>query len=65
LRPVGFIADDITGATDLASALTARGLDTRLAFGSARLYLLLEGRSHAYLGEEAVADLHRRFPPTA
>ncbi|WP_033287820.1 3-oxo-tetronate kinase [Amycolatopsis jejuensis] len=34
-RPVGFIADDITGATDLASALSARGLDTRLAFGSA------------------------------
>ncbi|MBN3454894.1 3-oxo-tetronate kinase [Mycolicibacterium sp.] len=33
-RPVGFIADDITGATDLASALAARGLDTRLAFGS-------------------------------
>jgi uncharacterized protein YgbK (DUF1537 family) len=33
--PVGFIADDITGATDLASALSARGLDTRLAFGSA------------------------------
>lgn len=35
VRPVGFIADDITGATDLASALAARGLDTRLAFGSA------------------------------
>jgi 3-dehydrotetronate 4-kinase len=35
VRPVGFIADDITGATDLASALSARGLDTRLAFGSA------------------------------
>ncbi|GAB7003312.1 four-carbon acid sugar kinase family protein [Nocardioides sp. AN3] len=34
VRPVGFIADDITGATDLASALAARGLDTRLAFGS-------------------------------
>ncbi|MGW6458436.1 3-oxo-tetronate kinase [Streptomyces sp. NPDC055078] len=34
-RPVGCIADDITGATDLASALAARGLDTRLAFGSA------------------------------
>jgi uncharacterized protein YgbK (DUF1537 family) len=33
--PVGFIADDITGATDLASALSGRGLDTRLAFGSA------------------------------
>lgn len=33
-RPVGFIADDITGATDLASALSARGLNTRLAFGS-------------------------------
>jgi uncharacterized protein YgbK (DUF1537 family) len=32
--PIGFIADDITGATDLASALAARGLDTRLAFGS-------------------------------
>lgn len=29
---------------------------------TARLYLLLEGRSPAYLGEEAVADLHRRFP---
>lgn len=37
LRPVGFIADDITGATDLASALAARGLDTRLAFGSSAL----------------------------
>lgn len=35
VRPVGFIADDITGATDLASALSARGLDTRLAFDSA------------------------------
>ncbi len=34
VRPVGFIADDITGATDLASALAARGLDARLAFGS-------------------------------
>lgn len=34
-RPVGFIADDITGATDLASALSARGFDTRLAFGAA------------------------------
>lgn len=32
--PVGFIADDITGATDLSSALAARGLDTRLAFGA-------------------------------
>jgi ribulose-5-phosphate 4-epimerase/fuculose-1-phosphate aldolase len=32
---------------------------------TARLYLLLEGRSPAYLGEEAVAELHRRFPPTA
>ncbi|MDV3126013.1 aldolase [Mycobacterium sp. 21AC1] len=32
---------------------------------TARLYLLLEGRSPAYLREEAVADLHRRFPPTA
>jgi 3-dehydrotetronate 4-kinase len=31
--PIGFIADDITGATDLASALAARGLDTRIAFG--------------------------------
>lgn len=29
---------------------------------TARLYLLLQGRSPAYLGEEAVADLHRRFP---
>ena len=35
--PIGFIADDITGATDLASALAARGLDTRLAFGSAAI----------------------------
>ncbi|WP_158087077.1 3-oxo-tetronate kinase [Mycobacterium aquaticum] len=35
VRPVGFIADDITGATDLASAVSARGLDTWLAFGSA------------------------------
>jgi 3-dehydrotetronate 4-kinase len=34
LRPIGFIADDITGATDLASALAGRGLETRLAFGS-------------------------------
>lgn len=34
VRPVGFIADDITGATDLASALAARRLDTRLAFGT-------------------------------
>lgn len=33
--PVGFIADDITGAADLASALSERGLDTRLAFGGA------------------------------
>jgi 3-dehydro-4-phosphotetronate decarboxylase len=32
---------------------------------TARLYLLLEGRSPAYLREEAVAELHRRFPPTA
>ena len=32
---------------------------------TARLYLLLESRSPAYLGEEAVAELHRRFPPTA
>lgn len=35
MRPVGCIADDITGATDLASALAARGLDTRITFGSA------------------------------
>lgn len=34
VRPVGCIADDITGATDLAGALSARGLDTRIAFGS-------------------------------
>jgi len=34
VRPIGFIADDITGATDLASALSARGLDTRIAFGA-------------------------------
>ncbi|WP_204250226.1 3-oxo-tetronate kinase [Mycolicibacterium goodii] len=34
MRPVGFIADDITGATDLASALAKRGLDTRFAFGT-------------------------------
>lgn len=33
-RPIGFIADDITGAADLASALAGRGLDTRLAFGA-------------------------------
>jgi 3-dehydro-4-phosphotetronate decarboxylase len=32
---------------------------------TARLHLLLEGRSPAYLGEEAVAELHRRYPPTA
>lgn len=32
---------------------------------TARLYLLLEGRSPTYLGEEAVGELHRRFPPTA
>jgi 3-dehydrotetronate 4-kinase len=32
--PIGFVADDITGATDLASALTARGLNVRLAFGA-------------------------------
>jgi ribulose-5-phosphate 4-epimerase/fuculose-1-phosphate aldolase len=32
---------------------------------TARLYLLLEGRSPAYLGEEAVAELHRRFPQPA
>jgi ribulose-5-phosphate 4-epimerase/fuculose-1-phosphate aldolase len=32
---------------------------------TARLYLLLKGRSPAYLGEEAVAELHRRFPSTA
>lgn len=31
---------------------------------TARLYLILEGRSPAYLGEEAVAELSRRFPPT-
>jgi ribulose-5-phosphate 4-epimerase/fuculose-1-phosphate aldolase len=30
---------------------------------TARLYLLLDGRSPTYLGEEAVAELHRRFPP--
>jgi len=32
---------------------------------TARLYLLLEGRSPVYLGADAVAELHRRFPPTA
>ena len=32
---IGFVADDISGATDLASALAARGLDTRLFFGAA------------------------------
>ncbi|GAB2832164.1 3-oxo-tetronate kinase [Microbacterium insulae] len=35
--PIGFIADDITGATDLASALAGRGIDTRLVFGSAAM----------------------------
>ncbi|WP_344069284.1 3-oxo-tetronate kinase [Microbacterium sediminicola] len=34
VRPIGFIADDITGATDLASALVGRGFDTRIVFGS-------------------------------
>lgn len=29
---------------------------------TARLFLLLAGRSPAYLGGEAVAELHRRFP---
>lgn len=37
LPPIGFIADDITGATDLASALARRGLDTRLFFGTSAL----------------------------
>jgi ribulose-5-phosphate 4-epimerase/fuculose-1-phosphate aldolase len=32
---------------------------------TARLYLLLDGRSPAYLREESVAELHRRFPPIA
>ncbi|GAS91598.1 3-oxo-tetronate 4-phosphate decarboxylase [Mycolicibacterium brisbanense] len=32
---------------------------------TARLYLLLAGRSPVYLGEEAVAELHRRYPSTA
>jgi 3-dehydro-4-phosphotetronate decarboxylase len=32
---------------------------------TARLYLLLEGRAPAYLGEEAVAELNRRFASTA
>jgi ribulose-5-phosphate 4-epimerase/fuculose-1-phosphate aldolase len=32
---------------------------------TARLYLLLEGRTPAYLGEEAVAELHRRFSVTS
>ncbi|CAN5596531.1 aldolase [soil metagenome] len=31
---------------------------------TARLYLILEHRSPAYLGEEAVGELHRRFPRT-
>jgi uncharacterized protein YgbK (DUF1537 family) len=31
---IGCVADDISGATDLASALAARGLDTRLFFRS-------------------------------
>lgn len=33
--PIGFIADDVTGATDLASALAGRGLATRLFIGGA------------------------------
>lgn len=32
---------------------------------TARLYLLLEGRSQVNLGPGAVAELHRRFPPFA
>lgn len=36
-RPVGCIADDITGAVDLASAIAGYGLDARLSFGSAEL----------------------------
>ncbi|MFN6548315.1 aldolase [Mycolicibacterium nivoides] len=32
---------------------------------AARLYLILEGRSPTYLGEEAVAELRRQFPPAA
>lgn len=35
--PIGFIADDITGATDVASALAGRGIDTRLVFGDAEI----------------------------
>lgn len=34
-QSIGYIADDITGATDLASALASRGLDVRLVFGDA------------------------------
>lgn len=37
VRPIGFIADDITGATDIASVLANRGVDVRLAFGSDKL----------------------------
>lgn len=33
-KPIGVIADDITGATDIASALAGRGLETRIAFGA-------------------------------
>ena len=39
--PIGFVADDISGATDLASALAGRGLDTRLFFAGAPI--LAEG----------------------
>ena len=56
--PVGFIADDITGATDQASALSRRGFDTRLTFGNAAL----ERGSIADAGAVVVALKIRSVP---
>ncbi len=50
----------LAAAPSLASAVDA----VEEIEQTARLYLLLEGRSPAYLGKEAVAELHRHFPPT-
>ncbi|MBS1889092.1 MAG: four-carbon acid sugar kinase family protein [Actinobacteria bacterium] len=53
--PVGFIADDITGATDLASAVAGRGFDTRLFFGDTAV--------HADGGDALVVALKIRSVP--
>ncbi|MGH6892020.1 MAG: four-carbon acid sugar kinase family protein [Dongiaceae bacterium] len=52
----GCIADDFTGATDLANTLVRNGMRTIQIIG------VPDGRPMRYLMREQVAELRRRLP---